>query len=344
MVMLDKINSRTYSRLGQRGAIFGMACCDAAKDDPLFILLTADLAQLSGMDRYVKMFPEQFINAGIAEQNMMGMAAGLVSEGFHICASTYATFITMRSCEQLRHYFGYMNLPGVIVGSGAGLCQGFAGNTHYTIEDISMVRAIPNISILSPADAGSAVKQFEMALQSNKAVYIRLTGNLNCPIVYKEDVDFKLGGSNKIQDGEDVTIFAVGTMVSHAVKAAKFLEGKGVSCEIVDMYSLKPVDAEAIRAAKNRELLVTIEEHNVQGGLGGIVSEILTGMEGMPKLLRLGINDIFNLAGSYDNLLEQNRLQPEQIAEDVADALNNKNTQQINKEKWNINSKWGGQK
>ena len=189
MITLDKINSRTYSRLGQRGAIFGMAACDAAKDDSKFVLLTADLAQLSGMDRYVKMYPEQFVNAGIAEQNMLGMSAGLVSEGYHICASTYATFITMRSCEQLRHYFGYMNLPGVIVGSGAGLCQGFAGNTHYTIEDISMVRAIPNISIISPADAGSSVKLFEIALQQKNAVYMRLTGNLNCPIVYKEDTD-----------------------------------------------------------------------------------------------------------------------------------------------------------
>lgn len=237
MTTLDRINVRTYSRLGQRGAIFGMACCDAAKEDPKFVLLTADLAQLSGMDRYVKMYPDQFVNAGIAEQNMLGMAAGLAAEGFHPVASTYATFITMRSCEQLRHYFGYMNLPAVMVGSGAGLCQGFAGNTHYTIEDISMVRAIPNVNILSPADAGSAVKLFEEALISEKAVYIRLTGNLNCPIVYKEDANFKLGGSNLVKDGDDITIFATGTMVGHAVKAAKLLDEKGISVAVVDMYS-----------------------------------------------------------------------------------------------------------
>lgn len=320
MVTLDRINVRTYSRLGQRGAIFGMACCDAAKEDVKFVLLTADLAQLSGMDRYVKMFPEQFINAGIAEQNMLGMAAGLSAEGFHPCASTYATFITMRSCEQLRHYFGYMNLPAVIVGSGAGLCQGFAGNTHYTIEDISMVRAIPNISILSPADAGSAVKIFEEALSSKKAVYIRLTGNLNCPIVYKEDADFKIGGSNNVKAGGDIAIFATGTMVSHATKAAKLLEEKGISCEVVDMYSLKPIDKDAILSAKGKKLVVSLEEHNVQGGLGGIIAEIMSETGDMPRLVRLGINDVFNQAASYDNLLEQNRLMPEQIAEDIVKA------------------------
>lgn len=321
MITLDKINSRTYSRLGQRGAIFGMAACDAAKNDPDFVLLTADLAQLSGMDRYVKMYPEQFVNAGIAEQNMLGMAAGLAAEGYHICASTYATFITMRSCEQLRHYFGYMNLPGVIVGSGAGLCQGFAGNTHYTIEDISMVRAIPNISILSPADAGSAVKLFEEALQQKNAVYMRLTGNLNCPIIYKEDAEFKTGGSNRVKDGSDVTIFATGTMVSHALKAAKILDEQGIMAAVVDMYSLKPVDEKAIRDACGSKLLVTVEEHNVGGGLGGIVSEVLTEKGNTPRLLRLGINDVFNLAGSYDNLLSQNRLMPDQIAEDIISEL-----------------------
>ena len=321
MVTLDKISSRTYSRLGQRGAIFGMAACDAAKDDSKFVLLTADLAQLSGMDRYVKLYPEQFVNAGIAEQNMLGMSAGLAAEGYHICASTYATFITMRSCEQLRHYFGYMNLPGVIVGSGAGLCQGFAGNTHYTIEDISMVRAIPNVSIISPADAGSAVKLFEESLKQKNAVYMRLTGNLNCPIVYKEDVEFKIGGSNMVKQGSDITIFATGTMVSHAIKAANALEEDGLSVAVVDMYSLKPVDENAILDACSSKLLVSVEEHNINGGLGSIISEVLTKKGNTPRLLRLGIDDIFNLAGSYENLLSQNRLMPEQIEEDVKKAF-----------------------
>lgn len=341
MTKLDRINVRAYSRLGQRGSIFGMACCDAAKEDEKFMLLTADLAQLSGMDRYVKMYPEQFLNAGIAEQNMLGMAAGLSAEGFHPCASTYATFITMRSCEQLRHYFGYMNLPAIIIGSGAGLCQGFAGNTHYTIEDVSIVRAIPNISILSPADAGSAIKLFEEALQSKQAVYIRLTGNLNCPIVYKDDVDFIIGGSNKVKEGEDVTIFATGVMVTHAIKAAKILDEKGLSVGVVDMYSLKPIDETAVYSACGSKLLVSIEEHNINGGLGGVLSEVLTKKGHTPSLLRLGINDVFNLASSYDDLLSQNRLKPEQIAEDILERYSSVNDLNST-EKWSEKLQWGG--
>lgn len=322
MMKLDKINARTCSRLGERGAIFGMAAPDAAKNNANFILLTADLAQLSGMERYVKMFPDQFVNAGIAEQNMLGMAAGLAVEGYIPCASTYATFITMRSCEQLRHYFGYMSLPAIIVGSGAGLCQGFAGNTHYTIEDISMVRAIPNISIFSPSDAGSAVKIFEHSLTHNGAVYIRLTGNLNCPIVYTDDKDFRIGGSHKVKEGDEIAIYATGTMVSNALKAAKILEAQSVSASVTDLYSLKPVDKEAIVSSFDCKLMVTVEEHNINGGLGGIVSEVLSEKGHAPRLLRLGIHDIFNQAGSYEYLLSQNRLMPEQIAEDILTAVN----------------------
>jgi len=320
MTEITKLSARTYSRLGQRGAIFGMAVCDAAKEDSQFILLTADLALLSGMDRYVKMYPEQFVNVGIAEQNLLGITAGLSAEGYHTVASTYATFITMRSCEQLRHYFGYMRQKSVIIGSGAGLCQGYAGNTHYTIEDISMVRAIPNISVVSPADAGAAVKIFEMALKQNHTVYIRLTGNLNCPIVYKEDHDFELGKSICVRPGKDVTIFATGTMVSHAIQAADLLAEEGIDVCVIDMYSIKPIDKEAIRAARSSKLLVSIEEHNVLGGLGSAVAEVMTEETGMPRLLRLGINDEFNLAASYEHLLGQNSLMPQQIAADIQSA------------------------
>ena len=172
MFEITRLSARTCSMLGQRGSIFGQAVLDAAKKDDKFVLLTADLATLSGMDRYCKTYPDKFINVGIAEQNMLGIAAGMAAEGFHPVVTTYATFVTMRSCEQIRHYLGYMNQKVVVVGSGAGLSQGFAGNTHYTIEDISMMRAIPNLQIISPADAASAIKLFEQAMISEKPVYI----------------------------------------------------------------------------------------------------------------------------------------------------------------------------
>ena len=321
MFEINRMTARTCSMLGQRGSIFGLAALDAAKEDDKFVLLTADLATLSGMDRYIKTYPDQFINVGIAEQNMVGISAGLAAEGYHPVVTTYATFVTMRSCEQIRHYLGYMQQKVVVVGSGAGLSQGFAGNTHYTIEDISMMRAIPNLQILSPADGASAAKLFHVAMASEKPVYIRLTGNLNCPIAYKEDAPFTIGGSNKLREGKDVTIIACGTMVSTALSVAKKLAEKGIEASVIDMYSIKPLDKKAIMEAKDCRLIVSLEEHSKMGGLGAAVAEVMCEQTGFPRLLRLGIADFFDLACDYDGLLVQNRLTAPQIAEDIMVAL-----------------------
>ena len=321
MFEITRISARTCSMLGQRGSIFGQAVLEAAEEDEKFILLTADLATLSGMTKYIDKYPNQFYNIGIAEQNMIGISAGLAAEGFHPCATTYATFITMRSCEQIRHFCGYMNEKIIVVGSGAGLSQGFAGNTHYTIEDLAVMRSIPNITIMSPADGASAVKQFELARKAEGAVYMRLTGNLNCPMVYKEETDFEIGKAKFLKEGSDVIIYAVGTMVSTALKAAALLEEKGISATVYDMFTVKPIDREAVNACKSYKLAVTIEEHNKMGGLGAAVAEVMTEQVGMPKLLRCGIHDSFDLACDYDGLLAQNRLTPELIAEDIIAAL-----------------------
>lgn len=307
--------------LGQRGSIFGQAVLDAAREDEKFILLTADLATLSGMTKYINNYPGQFYNVGIAEQNMIGISAGLAAEGFHPCATTYATFITMRGCEQIRHFCGYMKEKIIVVGSGAGLSQGFAGNTHYTIEDLAVMRSIPNITILSPADAASAVKLFELARKAGNAVYMRLTGNLNCPMVYKEDTDFEIGKAMKLNEGMDVVIYAIGTMVNSVLRAAKLLAEDGISVTVYDMFTVKPIDHDAVKAAKNFRLAVTVEEHSKLGGLGAAVAEVMTETAGMPKLLRCGIHDCFDLACDYEGLLKQNRLSPEQIAEDIKAAL-----------------------
>lgn len=321
MFEINKVSARSCSMLGQRGAVFGIAALDAAKDDDKFVLFTADLATLSGMTRYIEKYPRQFYNIGIAEQNMMGIAAGFAAEGFHPCATTYATFITMRSCEQIRHFLGYMGQKVVVIGSGAGLSQGFAGNTHYTIEDLAVMRSIPNITILSPADAASAIKLFELARQSESAVYMRLTGNMNCPVVYKSETSFQIGKANEVRKGKDITIFAIGTMVSAAMKTATALAAQGVESTVYDMFSVKPIDKKVIMAAGGSKLVVTLEEHNKMGGLGAAVAEVMTESAGMPRLLRLGIADVFDLAGDYEALLFQNRLTPAQITDDILYAL-----------------------
>lgn len=321
MFEITKLSARTCSMLGQRGSIFGQAVLDAAQEDDKFVLLTADLATLSGMTKYVNTYPDQFYNVGIAEQNMIGISAGLAAEGFHPCATTYATFITMRSCEQIRHFCGYMKEKIIVVGSGAGLSQGFAGNTHYTIEDLAVMRSIPNIIILSPADAASAVKQFELARKADTAVYMRLTGNLNCPMVYKDETNFEIGKAKKLSEGTDVIIYAVGTMVSSALKVTRMLGEQGITVTVYDMFTVKPIDRDAVLESKNYKLAVAIEEHSKLGGLGAAVAEIMTETAEMPKLLRCGIHDNFDLACDYDGLLEQNRLTPELIVDDIANII-----------------------
>ncbi len=321
-MQLNNKLAHIYSKLGQRGAIFGIGVTDVAAKDKHFVVLTADLATLSGLERYQKMYPGQFLNVGIAEQNMLGISAGLCAEGFHPVVTTYATFLTMRACEQIRHFMGYMALPIVAVGGGAGLCQGFAGNTHYTIEDISMMRAIPNLSIFSPADAASAVGIFKMAMKQSRPTYIRLTGNLNCPIVYQNDIDFEYGGSHWVYGTvpEDIVIMACGTMVKTAIKTAEILTQSGRNVSVVDMYSLKPVDVKRIRECTCAKLVVSLEEHNRMGGLGAIIAEVLTTQPNSPHLLRLGIHDSFDCAEDYEGLLLQNRLTPDLIAEDIVNV------------------------
>lgn len=321
MFEINRQFARTCSMLGQRGAIFGLASPILAEEDPKFILLTADLATLSGMDRYISQYPEQFLNIGIAEQNMLGVASGLKAEGYNPVATTYATFITMRACEQIRHFMGYMKLGFTIVGSGAGLSQGFAGNTHYTIEDISMMRVIPNLNVISPSDAASAVKLYQVAVNSSLPVYIRLTGGLNCPIVYTQDVEFKIGGSHKLMEGEEIAILACGTMVKTAMESALLLNANGISSNVYDMYSVKPLDRETVINNLDKKLIVTIEEHSKSGGLGASVAEIMTEYNNSPKLLRLGIEDTFNLAGDPNHLLEINRLTRDFLCEDILNAL-----------------------
>lgn len=321
MSVLTSSQARIYSRLGQRGSIFGCSVLEHAKSNNNLVVLTADLASLSGLDRFTKTFPEKFLNIGIAEQNMIGIAAGLSSEGYLPVVTTYATFITMRSCEQIRHYLGYMGLKVIVIGSGAGLIQAYSGNTHYTIEDLSIMRAIPNIAVISPADAGEAVKAFEAALTYKQSVYIRLTGGLNCPIVYKDDYQYFIGQASTVREGEDVVVFATGTMVSSAIKVATDLSESGISTKVVDMHTIKPIDVSAIQKCKKLKLFVSIEEHNIIGGLGSAISEVMSSETGYPPLLRLGIDDTFNLAGDYNDLLSQNMLLPYQIKASILERF-----------------------
>jgi transketolase len=223
----------------------------------------------------------------------------------------------MRSFEQVRQYFGYMKLNATIVGVASGFGLTFFGNTHYAIEDISLMRSIPGMTVLSPSDAGQAAKMIVAAIQLDTPVYIRFTGSLNCPIVYKEEFDYEIGKAIKVKDGLDITIFATGLMVYNSIKAAELLEKHNISVRIIDMHTIKPIDSKTIQDCFDSKLFVSIEEHNIIGGLGTAISDLLSETSKHPTLLKLGIKDQFSHPGEYEYLIQQNRLDFQSIAEDI---------------------------
>lgn len=314
---INKINARTFSRLGQSGSIFGMGLLDLIKTNPEILVLSSDMSRPAGLERFKTQYPDNFYNVGIAEQNLLGIAAGLASENRQVIVTAQAAFLSMRSCEQMRQYLGYMKFNIIAIGISAGFALTFFGNTHYAIEDMSVLHAIPGITILSPSDAGQAYKAFFAAAQLNKPVYMRLTGTLNNPVVYTDDYDFVIGKSIQIKDGKEVAVFATGSMVYSVLQAAELLEEKGLSIGVADVHTIKPLDKESITKKLDSKLLVSVEEHSIIGGLGGAMAEFLAEEASAPPLLRLGVKDTFSKPGDYPYLLEQNRLTPELIAEDI---------------------------
>lgn len=300
----NRTTIRTLSMLGQRGA-FGTALTDIAKENTRIIALSADLCTTSGLDRFKNAFPERVINVGIAEQNMIGVAAGMSTLGNIPFATTFANFAALRSCEQMRHFMGYMKENIKIVGFGGGFAMGMFGITHYGIEDIASIRTISNLTIVSPADCLETAKATIAAAQFNGPVYLRLTGVMNHPIVYKEDFEFTLGKAIKLQEGTDIAIFATGGMVHQSIRAAKQLEEQGISCSVTNIHTIKPMDADAIHDALGMKLIVTVEEHSTIGGLGSAIAEVLTDLRTKPPQLRIGVSNEYLPAGSYDYMLEQ---------------------------------------
>lgn len=321
---MTNFNARGFARLGQAGSIFGMSLIENMDNYPVKVL-SSDMSVVAGIGRFKRARPDDFYNVGIAEQNLIGLSAGLASEGFLPIAVAQAAFITMRSFEQVRQYMGYMKNNVITVGINSGFALTFFGNTHYSIEDLTLMRSIPGMTVLSPSDAGSAVKAFEAALNHNGPVYIRLTGGLSSPIVYKDDFDFTIGKAILLKDGSDITIFATGLVVTNALKAAELLLEHGISASVVDIHTIKPIDRDVVIASKHSKLIVTVEEHNTLGGLGSTVSEVMAETGNMPALLKLGVLDKFVEVGDYNYLIKQCRLTPELIKEDIINRLNNIN-------------------
>lgn len=325
MIEINRRNIRTWSLLGPSGA-HGAAAMELVQNDPRVIMLTADLCFFSGLERLKSSFPDRILNLGIAEQNMIGVAAGLAKEGFIPFANTYASFCASRCADQVRVNMSYMNLPIKLIGLTAGYGAGILGATHVSIEDVSLMRALPNITVISPADCTEIIKAMTACSQTPDPTYIRLTGPVNTPIVYQEDYDFRIGKAIRLRNGNDVCIIATGSMVYQSLKTAKMLEQKGISCSVLNMHTLKPLDKEAIQQAnETHKLLVTAEEHSLIGGLYSAVAEMLATEENHRPLLPFGIRDVFVHAGSYNWQLEQSGLTAEYMTETIVEKYKKEN-------------------
>lgn len=286
-----------------------------------FYVLSADLADSVKVEYFRKEFPERYIECGIAEANMMGVAAGIAATGIPAVASSYAMFTAGRAYEQIRNSIAYPNLHVVIGASHSGVSVGEDGASHQCCEDIALMRVIPNMTVLSPCDAVEAAAATRAALlDCTGPVYLRLS-RPNTPAVNGEDYKFELGKGVVLADGKDITIVATGLMVAKAMAARELLKEKGIDAAVINIHTVKPIDAALIAEyAKKTGNIVTVEEHSIIGGLGSAVAEVLC--ENAPcKLTRVGINDTFGVSGSSDAVLEYFGLTPEGIADKVEKAL-----------------------
>lgn len=323
MMELNPKNARMLSMLGQRGSIFGVALPEIADERDDVLVLTADTVLFSSLSKFQARHPDKLLNLGIAEQNLLGVASGLAKEGNCVLVTTYATFLTMRAFEQMRDNLGYMRFNVKAVGASGGLAIGMFGNTHYAIEDIALMRVVPNITVLSPADAGEALKMAHAVCQIEGPVYLRLTGGLNCPVVYKEEYDFQIGRADILREGSDLALIAAGTMVAESLKAAELLAEQGLEATVVNMHTIKPLDMGTLdRVFSAHKAVMTVEEHSIIGGLGGAVAEYKAGLKNAPPLLITGIPDAFPQAGEQAHLLESLGLTAEPLAQTAADFFN----------------------
>ena len=320
---MANMDLKDYAGIGQAAAIFGMYLPDNVGRYPQLNILSADMSVAASLDRYIYQCPDQFTEIGIAEQNLVGVAAGMASEGYTSVAVAQAAFIAMRAYEMDRQYLGYMKNKVILVGLNSGFYLQYFGNTHYCIEDLAIMRNIPNMKVFSPCDAGEAVMAFDAAINCDGPAYIRLTGGAQAPTVYHDTCSFEIGKNIILRDGSDVCVFATGACVGFTMEAADILSKKyKIETKVIDVHTLKPFDEDSVRNVKDYRLIVSVEEHNVIGGLGTAIADVMAGEGGYAPLLKLGVKDVFSKPGGYGYLMAQHRLTPEMIAEDIFAKLN----------------------
>lgn len=319
--MDNKINVKLLSMAGQGGSAFGITLMELMKEHDDIMVLSADMSTPAGLDKFKAAYPDHFMNVGIAEQNMIGIAAGLADEGYKVICVAQACFITMRCFEQVRQYAGYMGIPMILVGIGSGLSLQYMGNTHYALEDIALMRTIPGMTIVAPCDALEASKALECAISNNGSTYIKFFGGTGIPAVHPGNIDFELGKVIKLREGKNVAIFACGSMVKQALGTADSLAGQEIEAEVIDVHTVYPFDNTIIDICKDKKLVVTIEEHRLTGGLSSVISKKMKENKISTATLNLGVDNNYPQPGSYPYMLEQCGLSVEEITNSIINKI-----------------------
>lgn len=309
--MSDKIATRVA---------YGDALVELGAQNDRIVVLDADLANATQTNRFAKAYPDRFFNMGIAESNMVNVAAGMSTMGLIPFASTFAMFGAGRAYEQVRNSIAYPHFNVKLCMTHAGVSVGEDGGSHQSIEDLALMRVIPGMTVIVPADAKEARKAVFALAEFNGPAYLRLA-RLASP-VFDEDYPFEIGKANVLREGSDVAIFACGLMVSECLEAAKLLEADGIHAAVINVHTIKPIDAECVtKYAQQCGAVVTVEEHSVIGGLGDAVSDVLMGKVSC-KFHKIGVNDQFGQSGKANDVLREYGLTADQIAATVKERLN----------------------
>ncbi len=302
---------------------YGKALVELGEKNPNIVVLDADLAAATKTGGFKKAFPDRFFDTGIAESNMMGVAAGLATTGYTVFASSFAMFSAGRAFEQVRNTIGYPHLNVKIGATHAGISVGEDGASHQCCEDIALMRSIPGMVIINPADDIEARAAVLAAAETDGPVYMRF-GRLAVPRIFDEDYKFEIGKAVTLKEGTDVTIIATGLMVKEAIEAAEILEAEGISVELINMHTIKPLDKDAVvAAAKKTGCIVTAEEHNIIGGLGDAVCDAVCSECPVP-VVKVGVEDTFGKSGPAVDLLHCFGLDANNIVEKAKIAISKK--------------------
>jgi transketolase len=303
---------------------YGLALVEFGAQYENIIVLDADLSKSTKTEEFKKKFPDRFINMGISESDMMATAAGIATTGKIVFASTFAIFAAGRAFEQVRNSIAYPKLNVKIGATHAGITVGEDGGSHQAVEDIALMRAVPNMVVISPADAVESRAAVKAAIEYDGPVYLRF-GRLAVPVIYdKDNYVFELGKGVETAPGNDIAIIATGMMVGNALEARQKLSQEGINARVIDIHTIKPIDKDIIvKAAEETGAILTVEEHVVNGGLGGAVAEVLS--EYRPTIMkRMGLYDQFGQSGKPDDLLKLYKLTPDDIANEAKALLQRK--------------------